>query len=243
MENGVRLNRYLALCGVGARRKVEDVISGGRVRVDGKVVLLPSYRVAAGMTVLVDGRQVEPQEMKYLVMNKPAGRVCSVSDRFDPTVLELLPGEYGRFRLFPVGRLDRESEGLLILTNDGGFAQEVMHPSRRILKEYEVLLDREISRREVRGWMAGVESEGRPLRPVNVLVMEGKDPPGRWVSVVLAEGVKREIRHMAAGLGFEVRALFRRRVGKMELRYLKPGEWADLPRAFIWKAIRSGGMV
>lgn len=242
MQTGTRLNRFLAMCGIGARRKAEEVISSGRVRVNGKVVLLPGYRVEPGMEVSVDGRVLRPQEHRYFVMNKPAGLVCAVEDAHDSTVLSVLPPEYRDVRLFPVGRLDKESEGLLILTNDGAFAQDVLHPSKRILREYEALLDRVITRRDVRKWMAGTMLDGRLIKPVNVLIQD-REPLGRWVSVVLAEGVKREVRRMADEIGFNVVVLVRKRIGKMELGNLQPGQFFEMSRGALWYAIRSGGIV
>ena len=151
MEQGIRLNRYLAMCGAGARRKVESLIAEGRVRVDGKVVLMPGYRVDDTVRVTVDGNPVAPEEKKYIVINKPSGWVCSVSDAFDPIIVDLLPETCRQYRLFPVGRLDRE-----------------------------------ISRREIRLWMAGTELDGHFLKPLNVRVLE-KEPGNRWVSVVIGE--------------------------------------------------------
>ena len=208
MNEDIRLNRFLAMCGLGARRKVEEIISAGRVKIDGKVVLLPGYRVEETRDVTVDGVRIQPEEKVYIVLNKPAGWVCSVSDPFDPVVTGLLPAQYGRFRLFPVGRLDKDSEGLLILTNDGSFAQEILHPSRKILREYHALLDREINRKAVRDWISGIELDGRVLKPASIRILD-KEPSGRWVSVVLTEGVKREVRRMAQSLGFEVEVLVR----------------------------------
>ena len=242
MENGTRLNRFLAMCGIGARRKVEEIIASGRVRINGKVVLLPGYRVGPDTDVSVDGKTVRPQEHRYLVMNKPAGVVCAVEDGFDPTVLGLLPPEFQNTRLFPVGRLDKESRGLLILTNDGAFAQEILHPSKRILREYEAMLDHSITRKEVRKWMAGALLDGRLLKPVNVLLLD-KEPAGCWVSVVLAEGVKREVRRMAAEIGCDVVVLVRKRIGKMELKNLQQGHFIEMSRGALWNAIRSGGVV
>jgi len=239
MEQGIRLNRYLAMCGAGARRKVESLIAEGRVRVDGKVVLMPGYRVDDTIRVTVDGIPVAPEEKKYIVINKPSGWVCSVSDAFDPIIVDLLPETCRQYRLFPVGRLDRESEGLLILTNDGEFAQEILHPSKNILREYHVLLDREISRREIRLWMAGTELDGHFLKPLNVRVLE-KEPGNRWVSVVIGEGIKREVRRMAQSIGFQVLMLVRKRIGKMELENLPKGEFIEFSRSELWGAIRSG---
>lgn len=242
MNEGIRLNRFLAMCGLGARRKVEEIISSGRVKVDGKVVLMPAYRVDEENEVSVDGSRVQPESKVYVVMNKPAGWVCSVSDPFDPVIAGLLPEKYRSFRLFPVGRLDKETEGLLILTNDGTFAQEVLHPSRRILREYHALLDREINRKAAKEWLSGVELDGRLLKPASVRILD-REPADRWVSVVLAEGVKREVRRMAQSLGFEVEVLVRKRIGKMELKELPAGMFVEMSRGELWNAIRSGGSV
>ena len=195
---GVRLNRYLALCGVGSRRGVEAIIASGHVRVNGKVVLMPAFRVPEGALVSVDGVLVRPEEKKYLVLNKPTGYVCSVTDKFDPG--RGAPPGFSTYRLFPVGRLDKESQGLLILTNDGELAHEVLHPSKELLREYLVLLDREITRRDIRLWRKGLSVGDRVLKPVSVLLENG-EPKNRMVSVVLKEGVKREVRIMAKALG------------------------------------------
>lgn len=242
MTEPVRLNRFLAMCGLGARRKVEEIIASGRVKVDGKVVLLPGYRVGETNSVLVDGAPVEPEKRVYLVMNKPSGYVCSVEDPFDPVVTSLLPEKYGDVRLFPVGRLDKGSEGLLILTNDGMFAHEVLHPSKRILREYHTLLHKEITKKDVKDWLSGINLDGRILRPVLVRILD-KEPAGRWVAVVLSEGIKREVRRMAQSLGFEVEMLVRKRIGKMELKDLPAGSFLEMSRAEMWKAIRSGGLL
>ena len=238
----VRLNRFLAMGGAGSRRGVEDIIAAGRVRVDGKVVLLPAYRVTGEMTVTLDGKTVLPEERKYILLNKPKGYVCSVQDPHDPVVGELLFEELRKYRLFPVGRLDRESEGLLVLTNDGDFAQELLHPSKNILREYEGLLSGEISRKDIRQWMGGVLLDGRLLKPVKLLIMD-KEPANRWISIVLGEGVKREVRRMAEIFGYSVEMLIRRRIGKMELRDLPAGSYREMSRYSLWRAIRSGGLV
>jgi len=242
MNEGIRLNRYLAMCGLGARRKVEEIIASGRVKVDGKVVLMPAYRVDEENEVSVDGSPVQPESKVYVVMNKPAGWVCSVSDPFDPVITDLLPEKFRSVRLFPVGRLDRETEGLLILTNDGAFAQEVLHPSRNILREYHALLDREINGKAVKNWLSGIELDGRLLKPSSVRILD-REPSGRWVSVVIAEGVKREVRRMAQSLGFEVEVLVRKRIGKMELKELPAGQFVEMSRGELWNAIRSRGSV
>lgn len=235
----LRLNRYLALCGLGSRRRVEEeYIIPGRVTLNGCTVRNPAERVAPADRVFVDGRQVSPRETLYLVMNKPRGVVCAVRDPFSRTVLDLLPDDFRKEGLFPVGRLDKESEGLLILTNDGQFMQDLIHPSRGIRKSYDVLLDRLPSPREMELWRKGISFEGKRLVPVSVT--PGNDT---WLRIVLAEGVKREIRIMAIQHGFRVRRLIRRAIGGMNLCRLETGRWEERDRNDLWKLINEGGMV
>ena len=125
-EGTIRLNRYLAMCGAGARRKVEEFITAGRVRINGETVTEPGRQVAPGDVVELDGRELSPVEPTYLIFNKPKGVLSAVEDSRERTVIDILPPSMDRLRLFPVGRLDRDSEGLIILTNDGMFSQELI---------------------------------------------------------------------------------------------------------------------
>ena len=127
-DESVRLNRYLAMCGAGARRKVEEYITAGRVKINGVTVNEPGRQVSPNDRVELDGAVVAPVEQRYLIFHKPKGVLCAVEDSRERTVIDILPPEMDRFRLFPVGRLDRDSEGLIILTNDGIFSQELIHP-------------------------------------------------------------------------------------------------------------------
>ena len=136
----MRLNAFLASCGVASRRKAETVILSGRIQVNGKIVLAPFFQVdPENDTVTLNRKPLKLSEHVYCVLNKPKGYVCAVSDKYDPVVIDLIPDHKGR--LYSVGRLDRDSEGLLILTNDGEFTQSILHPSKEIHKEYEVLLN------------------------------------------------------------------------------------------------------
>lgn len=240
---GTRLNAFLAACGVASRRRAEEVIRAGRVRVGDRIVLAPFFQVDPKVDeVTCDGRTLRATEPVYVVMNKPVGVVCAVSDKYDPVVVDLLPEAVRSRRVYPAGRLDRESEGLLILTNDGALTQEVMHPSKGLHKEYEALLNVPINERQLARWRGGFEIEGRRAVPISVTLMD-REPQGRWVSVVIGEGLKREIRAMANLAGFSVGRLIRRRLGKMVLEKLRPGEFVDLSFSELYTKIFKGGAV
>lgn len=238
----IRLNRYLALCGVGARRKVEEFITSGRVKINGEVVTEPGRQVADRDIVEFDGASLAMVTPTYLIFNKPAGIVSAVEDSRERTVIDILPPSMDHLRLFPVGRLDRDSEGLIILTNDGMFSQELIHPSAGISKTYEVELRRPLSEDLLIKWRGGLDIEGRILKPISVRRMD-KSPKGSCFEVALAEGVKREIRLMARELGNDVRRLMRRRIGKLELRALPAGEFISVSKEELWRFIKKGKIV
>ncbi|MBN1332305.1 MAG: rRNA pseudouridine synthase [Synergistales bacterium] len=236
----VRLNRFLAMCGFGSRRKVEEIIRDGRVSVDGSQVDVPSLMVSKKNLVCVDGERALPLKKVYLVMNKPEGVVCAVSDKYYRTVLDLLPVSMKDMGIFPVGRLDRMSSGLLIMTNDGELAQQVSHPSNNVSKSYEVLLNRAITGRDISKWKTGLSIEGKKLVPLSVEIIP-REPSGRWIHITLREGIKREIRIMAQDLGYAVKMLTRKRIGKMELIFIPPGKYLSLGREELMDMIRNGG--
>ena len=223
----MRLNAFLASCGVASRRKAENIILSGRVQVNGKIVLAPFFQVDTDNdNVTLDRKILTLSEHEYYVINKPQGYVCAVSDKYDPVVIDLIPER--KNRLYPVGRLDRESEGLLILTNDGNFTQSILHPSKQIHKEYEALLNIPINDKQLSRWRKGFEiSEGHHVKPISINVMD-KEPANQWVSLIIVEGMKREVRLMAREAGFRVERLIRRRIGKMLLESLKSGEHVSL---------------
>ncbi|MDR2529150.1 MAG: rRNA pseudouridine synthase [Synergistaceae bacterium] len=241
----MRLNAFLAKCGATSRRKSEEVILSGQVRVNGKIVLAPYFPVTPGEDVVeYEGKRLLPQPKSYLVMNKPRGVVCAVTDKYDPVVTDLLPERYRIVRVFPVGRLDRESEGLLLLTNDGTFAQSVQHPSKGVTKEYEVLLNLEINDKQLARWRKGFEIEGRLVRPLVVeAIPEPGKPHGRWVRVTIGEGLKREVRTMANQAGFSVLTLIRRRIGRLVLKELGLGHFLELSFPALCSKIFEGGWV
>ena len=241
-KKSVRLNRYLAMCGVGARRKVEEYILAGKVTINGETVTELARQVGEADVVIYNGKEISPVEQKYLIFNKPTGILSAVEDSRDQTVIDILPPELDKYRLFPVGRLDRESEGLIILTNDGMFSQELIHPSMGITKTYEVELRRPLNEEKLIEWTKGVETEGLFLKPISVRRL-ARDPLQCWFEVVLGEGIKREIRLMARSLGNDVRRLIRRRIGMLELKELKSGSFLSVTREEIWSYIKSGKIV
>lgn len=241
-KKSVRLNRYLALCGIGARRKVEEHILAGRVSINGEVVTEPGRQVEEPDIVMFEGKKIFPVEQKYLIFNKPCGIISAVEDSRERTVIDILPPEMDKYRLFPVGRLDRESEGLMILTNDGMFSQELIHPSKGITKTYEVELRRPLSEEKLIDWIKGVECQGIFLKPISVRRL-GRSPLQCWFEVVLGEGIKREIRLMVRSLGNDVRRLIRRKIGRLEIRDLSVGSYISASREELWSYIKDGKIV
>ena len=148
--------------------------------------------------------------------------LCAVEDSRERTVIDILPPEMDRFRLFPVGRLDRDSEGLIILTNDGIFSQELIHPRNGFTKTYEVELRKPLDEERLIRWSRGVQAEEHFLKPISVRRL-ARAPLQCWFEVVLGEGIKREIRLMARALDNDVRRLFRRKIGKLVLKDLPCG--------------------
>jgi len=222
-----RLQKVLASAGIASRRDCEDLISAGRVSVNGKVVIVPGTRVDPEQDeVSVDGQPIgKINPRTYVMLNKPTGVVSTADDpQGRPTVVELvdLPA-----RLFPVGRLDYDSEGLLLMTDDGELTQRLTHPSYQIEKEYRALLDQLPSAEALREWRNGVELDNAPTAPAWVDVLERGDD-GVWVRVVLHEGRKRQIREVAKVLGYEVLRLIRVREGPVLLGDLPAGEWRKL---------------
>ncbi|MBQ3396051.1 MAG: rRNA pseudouridine synthase [Synergistaceae bacterium] len=238
----MRLNAYIASCGVSSRRKAEIIILEGRVQVNGKIVLAPFFQVDPENDIItLDKKKLNLSQHVYYVINKPSGYVCAASDKYDPVVIDLIQNH--NERLYPVGRLDRDSEGLLILTNDGEFTQSILHPSKEIRKEYEALLNIPINIKQLERWRKGFEiPEGHHVKPLSINIIE-REPVNQWVSIVIVEGLKREIRLMAKEAGFKVERLIRRKIGKMRLERLSAGEFVSLSFSDLYTKIFNGGIV
>lgn len=223
----MRLQKYLAQCGVASRRHAEEMIADGQVTVNGVTIARMGTQVEDGDSVCVNGIPVHPEEKKdYIVYHKPAGEVTTVSDpEGRATVLD-------RFRdfpvrLFPVGRLDYDSEGLLLLTNDGELADKMMHPSNEVNKAYLALVDGVVSMDEVRRLRSGVELDGRLTSPASVRVMKLEENRTHLL-VTIHEGRNRQVRRMLDAVGHQVLALRRVQFGPLVLGSMKRGEWRRL---------------
>lgn len=234
---GERLQRVLAASGVASRRKSEELIKAGRVSVDGTVVTELGTRVdPLRAKIRVDGKPVRRQPYRYIVMNKPSGFITTTSDERDRrTVMELLPAEP---RLFPVGRLDRDTEGLLLFTNDGDVANRVMHPRYRLTKEYLVLTPEKPPEPMMSKVRAGVEIDGKRVVPHEFrIVRETAD--GIVLSVVVHEGMNRIVRRIMESVAIPVTSLRRVRVGPLSVSGIPRGAHRDLTQGELTSLLQS----
>lgn len=221
----MRLNRFLAAAGVGSRRKCDELIAAGRVRINGTVCTNFSAQPNERDHVKVDGKFVHLERALTIALHKPAG---FVSTRNDPqardTIFDLLPPKFPR--LFNIGRLDAQSEGLLLLTNDGDLAQRLTHPRFKISKEYEVTLDRQWNSTHAQKLLRGIFLDGQraqiaQLHPIG---------PTR-LCVVLRQGINQQIRRMFYAIGYDVKRLMRVRIGNLRLGDLPRGHWRVLTKS------------
>lgn len=235
VEHEERLARFLAHAGVASRRHAEDLIAAGRVRVNGEVITTQGVRIDPQRDrVSVDGKPVRAvQRLVHLLVNKPAGYVSTVSDpQGRATVLDLLPAELRSLRIYPVGRLDRDTSGLLLLTNDGDFALRLSHPRYVKEKHYEVLVRGRVDARALEALRCGVEimeDDGQRFTTspaqVRQVRREGDDT---WLALSIHEGHKRQVRRMLFAVGYTTLRLVRVRVGPLTLRGVAPGKWRYL---------------
>lgn len=222
----MRLQKVLADRGVASRRAAEELITAGRVRVDGAVVSKLGTRVSPAAELTVDGVAVPAAgRRRYVLLNKPRGALSTARDeRGRDTVVSVVGA---RDRLYPVGRLDADSEGLLLLTNDGEWAQRVMHPSHGHEREYDVTVDGDLSEAALEHLRRGLRLEEGLARAVRVTVAR-RGPRGGRLRFVLRTGWRRQIRRMCAAVGLRVVRLQRIRLGALTLGRLRPGEWREL---------------
>ncbi len=215
---GTRLNRYLASCGLGSRRACELLIAEGVVTINGQTVELLGTVVAEGDDVRVRGSRARPEAPVVMAMNKPKGYVCSRVDLENrKTIFDLLPA--GLPRLFYVGRLDKDSEGLLILTNDGDLAQQLGHPRHKVPKVYRVGIDQPLDKKWIPKLKKGVYT------PYGIGKFEEVKVINPWaLEVVLTQGLKRQIRYMFLKIGYKVVTLKRIRIGTFNLGTLTAGQ-------------------
>lgn len=225
----MRINKYIANAGIASRRKADELIKAGKVKVNGKVMSQPGYDVADRDEVLVEGRSVQSAENKvYYAMNKPLGVITSVNDdRGRMTVVDIMSDV--EERVFPVGRLDYNTSGLLLLTNDGDFANRIMHPGRRVDKTYRVRVAGNISKMKISVLRAGVRLGKFKTAPARVDVITW-NRHSMILEVTIHEGKNHQIRRMFEAVGYPVQELERISIGNMKLGHLKPGQYRKLSR-------------
>lgn len=224
-----RLQKLMARAGLGSRRSSEELIAAGRVRVNGRVATLGQKADPQQDRIEVDGKplRLQREELTYILLNKPRGVISSLEDELSEgreTVRDLipLPGH-----LYPVGRLDKPSEGLMLMTNDGRLAHRLTHPRFEHEKLYEVQLEGRISNQALEQWRRGVMLDERITAPAPIEVVERTNERTR-LRIVLREGRKRQIRRIAASFGHPVQRLVRLKIGPLALGDLQPGEWRHL---------------
>lgn len=226
----MRINKYLAQCGVASRRECDRLIAEGKVTVNGRPAGLGDD-VSDGDNIKVEGRPVTVKKNEYYLLHKPKGYLCTVSDdKGRKTVMDILGDGVGR--VYPVGRLDYDSEGLLILTTDGELAQHLTHPSNEVPKTYLVKVEGRLTEADLNPIRSGIEIDGYVTKKCRAHIVETNKDYTK-VELVLREGKNREIRKMFAAIGREVTLLKRTKVGEITLRGLDRGAFRKLTPAEV----------
>lgn len=240
-DNKIRLQKFLSEAGIASRRKAEEMIRNGSVKVNGKIAQIGDSVDAKKDVITVKGKKVIKQSsMRYILLNKPRGYVTTTDDELGrKCVLELVKDV--KERIYPVGRLDRVSEGALIMTNDGAFANAMMHPSKHVPKTYRVTVRPEPTSEQIDILSTGVEIDGRMTSPADVYIISKEE--GRAVlEIVLYEGRNRQIRRMCEALNLEVARLRRIAVGSVKLGMLPTGQWRDLTPQEVESLFKAAGI-
>lgn len=229
----MRLNKYIAQAGICSRRKADELTLEGKVKINGAVCKTPGYDVQEGDTVVVDGRPVEaPEKPVYYALNKPAGYITTTSDEKDrPTVLSLLTDVTAR--VYPVGRLDGATRGLLILTNDGDLSYHVSHPSQKVWKTYVAVVAGYLTKAELQALRRGVDiGDKRKTAPAEVTVLKEKSDT-TMLEIRICEGRNRQVRRMCKAVGHTVLDLQRTAIGEIKLGRLHEGTYRRLTAAEV----------
>lgn len=226
-DNKIRLQKHLSECGIASRRKAEELIAAGKVKINGHIAEIGAKVDPKRDKITVRGKAVVPVNEKiYIMLNKPRGYVTTMSDELGRKTVSDLVADAGN-RIFPVGRLDRDSEGLLIMTNDGDFANTLTHPSSHVNKTYRVTVKGVAEEEQLLRMKEGIMLDGRKTLPCDCFVAERK--PDRTVLIfILNEGRNRQIRRMCEAVGLEVLRLKRTEIAGVKLGMLPQGKWRPL---------------
>lgn len=226
-DSSVRLQKYMAECGIASRRKSEELIAAGKVKVNGKIASIGDKVIPGKDKVLVAGKPIQKEaELYYVMLHKPRGFVTTMQDEQNRKCVAELVTEVPA-RVYPVGRLDRDSEGLLLLTNDGEFANNMMHPSKHVPKVYRVTVRPNINEEQINTMMTGMMIDGQKTLPADVRVVT-REPNRVVLEITICEGRNRQIRKMCEALGLEVARLKRTAIGSVKLGMLQQGKWRYL---------------
>lgn len=239
MNQPIRLQKYLAQCGVASRRKSESLITAGRVSVDGQIVRDMGVKIIPErQQVLFDGKRIAEQEPKvYILLNKPKGYVTTLADpQGRPVVTDLLKDS--SLRLFPVGRLDLDTEGALLLTNDGELAQKIQHPSHEVTKTYEAIVSGYPNPKKLSVLEKGISLEGKMTSPASLRILKRYSSSSR-VRISIHEGRKRQVRKMFAAIGHPVINLKRLAYGGLSLGSLGEGDYRRLTSRDLVKIFKN----
>lgn len=223
-----RLQKVMSEFGVASRRKCEGMIAAGKVKVNGCLITEQGFKVDIEKDIIeVDGRILKAMDDKvYILLNKPAGYITSVRDQFGrPTVLDLLKGV--RIRVFPIGRLDYDTEGLIILTNDGDLTYRITHPKHNIDKTYRAIVRGEINEHDIMSFSRGIVIDDYVTAPAKLEIVKHSKEKS-IIDITIHEGRNRQVRKMCSAVGHDVIRLKRIRIGKIGLGSLKIGEWRYL---------------
>ena len=240
-EDKVRLQKFMSECGVASRRKSEELIESGKVRVNGAVALLGDKINPKKDTVTVSGKKIVKQkEHKYIMLHKPRGFITTMSDEMERKCVAQLISDVPQ-RVYPVGRLDRDSEGLLLFTNDGEFANALTHPKKHVSKTYRVTVRPGITDEQLSAITEGIIIDDRKTAPAEVRVVT-KEENRVVLEIILYEGRNRQIRKMCEQLGLEVARLKRTAIGSVKLGMLKQGDWRELTEDEVRKLMLAAGL-
>ena len=240
-DNTMRLQKYLADCGVASRRKSEELIEQGKVKVNGRVAQIGDKVNPKKDDITVSGKKIiKSKSYTYIMLHKPRGFITTMNDEMGRRCVAELVKDVG-VRVYPVGRLDRESEGLLLMTNDGEFANAMTHPTKHVPKTYRVTVRPSITDEQITALTTGIMIEDRMTAPAEVRVLTKEE--GRVVlEIVLYEGRNRQIRKMCEALGLEVARLKRTAVGSVKLGMLPQGKWRELKEDEVHKLMVNAAM-
>ena len=228
-----RLDRLLSELGVATRSELRQMIKSGRITVDGMAAAQPDMKIEEqGHSICVDGVELRTDRLRYFMMDKPEGVLSATEDKRQETVLDILPPDIRRIGLFPVGRLDKDTSGLLLLTNDGDFANKLMHPRYHKPKTYHVKLAGEIEPEKVQRLSEPMEIDGYMTKPAEVSLITRKKEYS-VVAITLFEGRNRQIRKMCEKLSLHVLSLRRVSIGEVKLGDLRPGKWRYLTKSQV----------